>query len=104
VPGRAARLRCAPYPERMQGDRAAPDVGNSTVDKIFTSVVLPALFGPKSPRTSPGLTVKLTLSSATTCPGLPSRSRVFPGRKLNVRVSSCTSIAGVVKSHPLEGR
>ena len=47
--------------------RAVPLVGTDSVVIIRTVVVLPAPFGPSSPSTVPGATVKLTPSTAVLC-------------------------------------
>ena len=46
--------------------RASPLVGRSSVVRILISVVLPAPFGPSSPKNSPDATSRSTPSSATT--------------------------------------
>src|SRR5580765_7660951 len=47
---------------------AWPPVGRSTVLRIRRQVVLPAPLGPSNPKISPGLTSKLTWSTADTLP------------------------------------
>ena len=54
------------YPATM----AVPPLGRSAVDSILNVVVLPAPFGPKRPRISPGLHSKLTPSQARIVPNL----------------------------------
>jgi len=50
--------------------RACPEVGRTRVVRTPTVVVLPAPFGPSSPKTSPRRTVKLNPSTAGFCPVL----------------------------------
>src|SRR5215831_5955349 len=55
---------------------ASPLVGSSRVASILIRVVLPAPFGPRSPKTSPSSISRSTLSSATTSPAfLPLKTR-----------------------------
>ena len=68
--------------------RALPDVGRSTVERILTSVVLPAPFGPRRPWISPVGTLSDTSSRATTRFALRRR-----GSK--TRVISSTSTASI---------
>src|SRR3989449_8294966 len=53
---------------------ADPDEGKSRVESILIMVVLPAPFGPRTPKTSPSLTFRSTRSRASTLPSLPLNS------------------------------
>src|SRR3989475_12642734 len=53
---------------------ADPDEGKSKVESILIMVVLPAPFGPRTPKTSPSLTFRSTPSRASTLPPLPLNS------------------------------
>ncbi len=66
---------------------ARPVVGSSTVERIFTSVVLPAPFGPSRPCTSPTGIVSETPSSAVT----GSRLRGVKTRRISWTSTACTT-------------
>src|SRR5690554_4462370 len=63
---------------------AVPEVGLRMVQSIDNMVVLPAPFGPSSPKTSPSLTARLIASTAT----------VDPNRRVRANVSIIGDIEG----------
>src|SRR5947209_6722716 len=63
--------------------RAEPSVGGSNVVSIFTSVLLPAPFGPINPKIVPGSTTSVRWSTAT----------MRPNRRVRRRVSSESVLA-----------
>ena len=72
-----------------------PALGRSSVVRILIVVVLPAPFGPSSPKSSPRSTSKLIPRSASTS---VRRCRTMPLRERYVRQSSLTSIAATAPS------
>src|SRR5512141_3183609 len=61
----------------MSSTRAVPDVGSDKPSSIRMVVVLPAPFGPKRPNTSPGRTLRSSLSTAVKSPYFLVRARVL---------------------------
>ena len=64
------RIRFVSFSTSKPKIRARPEVGERSVVMILMSVVLPAPFGPSSPKNSPGSTARSTPWRATTGVGL----------------------------------
>ena len=77
-----ARTRGRSRDDVDAGDPRRPPSGFSSVVRIRTAVVLPAPFGPSSPRTDPVATPRSTPSSATT---FPNRFEAPSSRSANSR-------------------